>query len=92
MKRKGTSRTKKAPVFRKKAKLFLQSEEGKITRGHALSLSAALMMLGGSVPGESHADTGHDAPADGLDTFDAALHGTAVAPVDGTEVAHCSHG
>ena len=74
--------------LRRKARIFLQSEEGRMTRGNTLAMSAALMMIGGSALG----GVGHDQGGDhgGADLIDNAAP-LALPDSGTTDVAHCSH-
>jgi hypothetical protein len=97
----GSSTTESKPrTLKKRASLFLQSEEGKITRGHALAMSAALLMLdgslsaGGSLNGETASDNAMDLgfhlASAGAGSTDDPLHGSHAS--HGSHGSHASHG
>lgn len=79
---------KKLPEMRKRMNMFLQSEEGKITKEQALTAAAAMMLVAGTAAGVKggRSARGYEAGAKVLNRR-AGLHGS-----HGSHGSHCSHG
>ncbi len=79
----------KKSKLKRNAKLFLNSEEGKITRGKSLAISTSLMLLGGTLDASQHKDI---VPVDNTDPIDAAtLVASSTTGNDVSDLSHASH-
>jgi len=92
----GESAVDKAlPTLKRKARLFLQSEEGKLAKGNAAAAASSLLLLGAALPAEGApppvAGEGGPEPGEPL-ADDGLVMGPEPDPQHCSHASHGSHG